>query len=105
MKKLISVINETKQGVYFTSKSETLYDVEERFNVPIRLIMLENGVTSLDVSNRALCVKKRSNLYTVKPTDTIKNLQEKFAVSVETLYNINKTKYFYPGQKILTKDE
>ena len=105
MQKLISAISENGKGIYFTSKTETLTDVEEKFLTPKNLIIIENNLTSLDVSNRALFVKKRKKLYVIKPTDTIKNLEEKFSVSIETLYEINKTNYFYPGQKILINDE
>ena len=105
MKKLISVISDSGTGIYFTSKTETLRQVEEKFNMPMRLIMLENSLTSLDVSSRALFIKKHAKLYTIKPTDTIQNLQQKFSVSIETLYNLNKTNYFYPGQKILINNE
>ena len=105
MQKLSSVILETGEGIYFTSKTETLSSVEDKFLTPKKIIIIENNLTNLNVSSRALYVKKRSNLYVIKPTDTIKNLQEKFSISIENLYKINKTNYFYPGQKILTKDE
>ena len=105
MQKLISVIAELKCGIYFTDKTETLYDVENKFNVPSRLIAIENGLTSLNVEKRALFVKNYLKTYVIKPTDTIKNLQEKFGVSIENLYKINKVNYLYPGQKIILSDE
>jgi LysM repeat protein len=105
MKNLISVITERGSGIYFTSKTESLKDVENKFNVPSRLVAIENGLTSLNVEKRALYLKSYSKTYVIKPTDTIKNLQEKFSVSIETIYKINKTNYLYPGQMIILEDE
>ena len=103
MQKLVSVISINGEGVYFTSKTDTLSSVEKMFNMPKRLIAEVNNLTSLDVSNRALYVKKYSKIYTVKPTDTIESLK-RFG-DTETLYKINKITYFYPGQKIIIYNE
>ena len=105
MQKLFSVINEYKSGIYFTSKTETLLDVENKFNIPKRLIAVQNNLTCLSVTNRALMVTKYAKTYVVKPTDTIKNICEKFGVLAETLLKINQITYLYPGQKIILSDE
>ena len=105
MSKLKNVIFTQKEGFYYASETETLCTLESKFKTTKRLISLDNNLTTAAVSNRWLYIKNYGETYTIKPTDTIKNLQEKFAVSIEELYKINKVNYFYPGQVIIIKYE
>lgn len=105
MSKLKSVIFTAKEGFYYASENETLFSLENKFKTTKRLISIDNNLTNATVSSRWLYIKNYGETYVVKPTDTIKNLQEKFAVSIEELYKINKVNYFYPGQLIIIKYE
>lgn len=93
--------------IHVVSAGETIYSIAEKYNVSVRLIMEDNGITNpnLLTLGQALLILEPEVTYQVQQGDSLFLIAEKFGVSPNVLLQNNPqlaiTNTIYPGQTLI----
>ena len=101
MSKLLFLFDESGKCCVRVSEKGFCCTCEEFGVSPSKIIAL-NYLDSEPKAGRLILIERKENsfLYTVKVSDTAKSICERFSISEEELFSINKIEYIYPYQKI-----
>ncbi len=90
-----------KKFFYRVQKNDTVSILANRFNLPVTEIIAENNLKKeIEEGDVLLLEKNERPLYTVKPTDTVFSLAEKFGTTPEKILEDNRLPYIWFGLKI-----
>jgi len=97
--------------IHVIAPGETLYQISQRYQVPLERIVEDNGLTDPNqlLVGQALIIRKENSTYTVQSGDTLSEIAARFGISVEALYqanNLTSTSVIFPGDvlKIVYED-
>ncbi|HEY8395976.1 MAG TPA: glycosyl hydrolase family 18 protein [Bacilli bacterium] len=88
--------------IHVVGPGESLYQISQRYQVPIDRIIEDNGLTNpnLLLIGEALILRKDNQTYTVQSGDTLLGIAARFGIPVEALYranNLSSASVIYPG--------
>ena len=99
--------------IYNVKPGDSLWQIAQRFNVPIQSIIEVNGLT--DSGNLIIgmdlvipTVIKQPTIYTVKPGDSLRAVAAKFNISISTLISLNNLRppyTIYLGQRLIVSED
>lgn len=97
--------------IHVIAPGETLYQISQRYQVPLERIVEDNGLTDPNqlLVGQALIIRKENSTYTVQSGDTLSEVAACFGIPVEALYqanNLTSTSVIFPGDvlKIVYED-
>lgn len=97
--------------IHVIAPGETLYQIFQRYQVPLERIVEDNGLTDPNqlLVGQALIIRKENSTYTVQSGDTLSEVAACFGIPVEALYqanNLTSTSVIFPGDvlKIVYED-
>ena len=90
-----------KRGVYYCEDGDTLSSVAKKFSTTPELLAKDNGLTGEISKGDLLIIVKHAKVYTVRVEDTPQTVAEKLGITVEKLFEINKTKDIYPFMQVV----
>ena len=87
---------------YTIKNGDNIYNISERFNVPIDILMFLNALTSsyLAIGQSIIVPKKTSSFIITKEGDTLENLVKENNIDLNKLIESNRL-YLVPNQLIL----
>ncbi len=91
-----------KKFFYRVEKGDRILNISQKFNIPFCKIILQNGLIR-EVSEGDLLYLEQdetNTVYTVKPTDTLEKISERFCVKKEEIIEKNGTDFVFYGLKI-----
>lgn len=88
--------------IHVIGPGETLYQISQRYQVPLDRIVEDNGLTDPNqlLIGQALVIRKENTTYTVQSGDTLLGIAARFGIPVEALYqanNLTSTSVIFPG--------
>ncbi|MBE7086874.1 MAG: LysM peptidoglycan-binding domain-containing protein [Clostridiales bacterium] len=90
-----------KKFFYRVQRGETLFDITNRFNLPITVIIKLNGLKEEVQKGDLLYIEEKdAPLYVVKPTDRIDELAKICNKTKDEILEENGLPFLYVGAKI-----
>lgn len=97
--------------LYVVSQGDNLYNLSRRYNVPLSVLIEDNGISDPDklAVGQSLIIRSKNFTYEIKSGDTLYGISRRFGISVEQILRKNeklsKEGIIYPGQQILISYE
>ena len=85
---------------YRLKHNESLDDVSKKFNVSLNSLKFYNMVENFEEGDIVFFPQYSSNVYIVKPADTIKSIAKKLSLTESELMAKAKTNKLFIGQRI-----
>lgn len=90
-----------KKIFYRVLKNDGVLSIANKFNMPVSLLIAKNNLKKeVEAGDMLYIESEKDALYTVKPSDTLSSLSEKFNVSQSQILLENGLPYLFYGLKI-----
>lgn len=86
-----------KKFFYRVIDGDTVISVSQKFNCSVGSLIFNNNLKKEISAGDIILIEKCDNVYFVKPTDTIKNLAEKFNKTEQEVLEKNHLSYLFCG--------
>ena len=90
-----------KAFIHRVNKNETLEYVEEKYNMPSRLILSKNNANNIYEGQWLYIESVQGFFYIVKPYEKLETISSRYNVEVSLIKYVNDIEEVFIGQKIL----
>ena len=73
--------------LYIISQGDNLYNLSRRYNVPLSVLIEDNGISDPDklAVGQSLIIRSKNFTYEIKSGDTLYGISRRFGISVEQI--------------------